>query len=177
MTLAQPPASLNLDAPARAQRAPNPQAGIGNDLSGYPYPYPPWPLGPPPPLPQFTAPSQQSLGASGSSFPTSIPSSDSVTEDNQPIYPSIPTWFDDLDYGTGRGSTGYGFSSFVQAFDEVGIKSLHHLFDPNLFPNGLTLEALRGYVSSLSPGAAAAIIKYAKRDKKRYKEKAQTSVS
>ena len=165
--MTQPPTSLNLDAPARAPRAPNPQAGIGNDWSGYPYPYPPWPLGPPPPLPQFAAPSQQSLGASGSSFPTAIPSSDSVTEDNTPIYPSIPDWFKELDYGPGCGSTGYNFSSLAPAFDEVGIKFLHHLFDPNLFPNGLILEALTGYVGSLSPGTAAAMIKYAKKEKLR----------
>ena len=117
------------------------------------------------------------MGASGSSFPTSIPSSDSVTEDKQPIYPSLSAWFEELDYGTGCGSTGYSFSSFVEAFDGVGIKSLHQLFDPNLFPNGLTLDALRGYVDSLSPQAAAAIIKYAKRDKRQDKETAQSFVS
>ena len=174
--MTQPPASLNLDAPARAHRAPNPQAGaVGNDWSRYGYPYPPWPLAPPP-LPQFTKPSPQSLQASASSFPTIIPSSDSVTEDSQPIYPTISAWFEELDNGAGRGSTGYNFSSFVEAFDNVGIKSLHHLFDPVLFPNGVTLEALKGYVESLSPGAAAALIKYARRDKRKYKEKAQRSV-
>ena len=136
-------------------------------MGRYGYPYPPWPLVPPP-LPQFTASAQPPLQASTSSFPTVIPSSDSVTEDNQPIYPTISAWFEELDYGTGCGSTGYGFSSFVEAFDKVGIKSLHHLFDPHLFPNGLTLEALRGYVESLSPGAAAALIKYARRDKRKY---------
>ena len=175
MSLTQPPATLNLDAPARAHRAPNPQAGaVGNDMGRYGYPYPPWPLVPPP-LPQFTASAQPPLQASTSSFPTVIPSSDSVTEDNQPIYPTISAWFEGLDYGTGCGSTGYGFSSFVEAFDKVGIKSLHHLFDPHLFPNGLTLEALRGYVESLSPGAAA-LIKYARRDKRKYKDRAQVSV-
>ena len=130
----------------------------------------------PTPLPQFTESSQQPLQAPASSFPTIIPSSDSVTEDNQPIYPTIPAWFEELDYGTGHGSTGYNFSSFVEAFDKDGIKSLHHLFDPNLSPNGLTLEALRDYVESLSPGAAAALIKYARRDKRKYKGRNQTSV-
>jgi hypothetical protein len=134
-------------------------------------------LYPPPPPPQFTAPPQQSSGTATTSFPTTIPSSDSVTEDNQPIYPSLSTWFTDLDYGPQYGSAGYNFSSMVEAFDEVGIKYLHHLFDPHLFPDGLTMTALRGYVGSLSPGAAAMIIKYAKRDKRKYKERAQKSVS
>ena len=155
--------------------APNPQGGIsGNDWSRYPPPYLFWPLGPPP-LPQFTAPSQQPLGASTSSFPIDIPSSDSVTEDNQPVYPPISTWFEELDEGIGRGSTGYNFCSLVEGFDKVGIKFLHHFFDPHLFPNGPTIEALRGYVESLTPGAAAAIIKYAKRDRKKHRERAQRS--
>ena len=99
-----------------------------------------------------------------------IQSSDSVTEDSQPIYPTISAWFEELDYGAGCGSTGYNCSSFVEAFDKVGVKSLH-LFDPHLFPNGLTLEALKGYVESLSHGAAAALIKYARQDKRKYKER------
>ena len=90
-----------------------------------------------------------------------------MTEDNTPIYPSIPDWFKELDHGPGCGSIGYNFSSIAPAFDEVGIKFLHHLFDPNLFPNGLILEALTGYVGSLSPGTAAAMIKYAKKEKLR----------
>ena len=145
MSLTQPPASLNLDAPARAHTAPNPHAGaIGNNWSRYSFSYPPWPLVPPP-LPQFTKPSPQSLQAS-TSFPAIIPSSDSVTEDSQPIYLPISVWFEGLNYGARCGSTGYNFSNFVEAFDKVGIKSLHHLFDPHLFTNGLSLEALKGYV-------------------------------
>lgn len=136
MSLTQPPALLNLDAPARVCKAPNLQGGVsGNDWSRYPPPYPFWPLGPPA-LPQFTAPSQQPLGAS-TSFPIDIPSSDSVTEDNQPIYPPISTWFEELDEGTGCGSTGYSSSGLVEGFDKVGIKFLQQVFNSHPFPNGL----------------------------------------
>jgi hypothetical protein len=172
-----PPATLNFDAPACTRATVPSQAQLQekDDAPVPAYPYYPahWIAAPPPPPPQFFPPTAHHpypFHPFGPSAPPTnvIPSSDSINSNEEPIYPLLSDWFHELDYGVPM-STKYNFGFHVDDFKKAGLMRLHHLFDCHLFPEGPAVDKLIQYVPNLSPGAAAALIKYSKQEWARIK--------